>query len=135
MALTVRIVTPERELWSGPASMVIARGIEGEVGILAGHVPMLVALAIGPLRIQTDDSSEQVVVVDGGFLHVTSEGDDTRVDVLADQGVPAQDIDPEPIRATLPELERAAEDGEDAAKADLAKARARLAAVGQPAAQ
>jgi F-type H+-transporting ATPase subunit epsilon len=55
MALEVHVVTPEREVWSGEASMVIARGVEGEVGILAGHAPLLVRLAIGALRIQRDD--------------------------------------------------------------------------------
>ena len=135
MALSVRIVTPERELWSGPASMVIARGVEGEVGILAGHVPMLVSLAVGPLRIQKDEEPEQVVIVDGGFLHVTSEGDQTRVDVLAEQGVLAQDIDAGAIREQLPELERAAQEGDDLAKVELAKAQARLAAAGETVAQ
>ncbi|MEX2276095.1 MAG: ATP synthase F1 subunit epsilon [Actinomycetota bacterium] len=135
MALSVRIVTPERDLWSGPASMVIARGVEGEVGILAGHVPMLVSLAIGPLRIQVDEQTEQVVIVDGGFLHVTSDGDQTRIDVLAEQGVLAQDIDPGAIRELMPELERAAGSGDALAKAELAKAQARLAAAGEPVTQ
>ena len=129
MALTVRVVTPERELWSGEASMVIARGVEGEVGILAGHIPMLVSLAVGPFRIQREGAPEKVVVVDGGFMHVTSEGEATRVDVLAEQAVPADEIDPAPIEAALPELERAAEDGDEAARARLARARAQLAAA------
>jgi F-type H+-transporting ATPase subunit epsilon len=80
----VRLVTPEREVWAGPAEMVIARGVEGEVGILVGHAPLLIRLASGPLRILTDDG-ELGAVVDGGFLHVTTEGGATRVDVLATQ--------------------------------------------------
>ena len=51
MPLDVHVVTPERELWSGEASTVVARGVAGEVGILSGHAPMMVGLAIGPLRI------------------------------------------------------------------------------------
>ena len=54
MPLEVHIVTPEREVWTGPAEMLVARGVEGEVGILAGHAPMLVQLAIGPLRIHQE---------------------------------------------------------------------------------
>jgi UDPglucose 6-dehydrogenase len=63
--LEVVLVTPERELWSGEATMVIARGTEGEVGILAGHAPMMVQLAIGPLRVQADGEADVAAVVDG----------------------------------------------------------------------
>ena len=84
MPLEVHIVTPERDVWSGEASMVIARGIEGDVGILAGHAPMLLRLASSALRVQHEGVWERAEV-DGGFLHVTSEGDVTRVDVLASQ--------------------------------------------------
>ena len=52
MSVDVHLVTPEREVWAGEAETVIARGVDGEVGILAGHAPMMVQLAIGPLRIQ-----------------------------------------------------------------------------------
>ncbi len=82
MAVEVRVVTPEREIWSGQAEMVIARGVEGEVGILGGHAPLLIRLANGPLRIRTGDRQE-VAVLGGGFLHVTTDEGRTRVDVLA----------------------------------------------------
>ncbi|MFM8999247.1 MAG: F0F1 ATP synthase subunit epsilon, partial [Actinomycetota bacterium] len=52
------------------------------VGILAGHAPLLVRLANGPLRIEREGRFEELAV-EGGFLHVTSEGATTRVDVLA----------------------------------------------------
>ena len=42
--MDVYLVTPERELWSGEASIVIARGSEGELGIMAGHAPLLIQL-------------------------------------------------------------------------------------------
>ena len=81
--LEVFLVTPEREVWSGEATMVIARGTEGEVGILAGHAPMLIHLAEGPVRIQHGGGEEQANVP-GGFLHVSTDEDVTRVDVLAE---------------------------------------------------
>jgi F-type H+-transporting ATPase subunit epsilon len=84
-ALDVHVVTPEREVWSGPAQMVVARGVEGEVGILAGHAPLLIRLANGPLRIQREDGRWERTAVEGGFMHVTSGDDGTRVDVLASQ--------------------------------------------------
>ena len=40
--LDFHVVTPEREVWAGEAHTVVARGVDGEVGILAGHVPMMV---------------------------------------------------------------------------------------------
>ena len=81
--LEVFLVTPERDLWSGEASMVIARGTEGEVGILRGHAPMLIRLADGLLRVQ-HDGRELRAMVHGGFMHVTTGEEVTRVDVLAD---------------------------------------------------
>jgi F-type H+-transporting ATPase subunit epsilon len=83
VALEVHLVTPEREVWAGRAQMVIARGTDGMVGILAGHAPLLIRLAIGALRIQDEAGAWQAAIVDGGFLHVTSHDDATRVDVLA----------------------------------------------------
>jgi F-type H+-transporting ATPase subunit epsilon len=84
MAVDVHVVTPEREVWSGAASMVIARGVDGMVGILADHIPLLIRLASAPLRIQLEEGGPEVVVdVDGGFLHVSSGGEGTRVDVMA----------------------------------------------------
>ena len=129
MTVTVRVVTPERELWSGDAAMVIARGVDGEVGILAGHIPMLVSLAVGPLRIQRDGAADEVLVIDGGFLHVTSEGDETRVDVLAERAMPAVDVDVAALESSLPELERRAGDGDETAKDELRRVRATLAAA------
>ncbi len=126
MALEVHVVTPEREVWSGAAGMVVARGIEGEVGILAGHAPLLIRLAIGPLRIQRD-GQEVSSVVDGGFLHVTSSGEVTRVDVLAPSASLASEIDVEQERLRVAELEQRLRSEDDAEiHTELAKARARI---------
>jgi F-type H+-transporting ATPase subunit epsilon len=81
--LDLHLVTPEREVLSGPAQMVIARGVDGMVGILPGHAPLLIRLADAPLRVQGSDGDWSEWPVGGGFLHVTSGEDGTRVDVLA----------------------------------------------------
>jgi F-type H+-transporting ATPase subunit epsilon len=111
--------------------MVVARGIDGEVGILRGHAPMLVRLAVGPLRIQRD-AGDVVAIVDGGFLHVTSEDDGTRVDVLASRAELAAEIDVEATRAAKAEMERRLSEDRDDAEAlrELARANARLELVG-----
>ena len=87
--LEVFLVTPEREIWSGEATMVIARGTDGEVGVLAGHAPMLVRLREGTVRIQHGGTEERADV-GGGFLHVSTHEDVTRVDVLAESATLGQ---------------------------------------------
>ncbi len=127
MPVEVHVVTPERELWSGIADTVIARGVDGEVGILAGHMPLLVRLAIGPLRILRDGASELEAVVDGGFLHVSSGGEGTRVDVMASHAEFVSEIDMPAAKARAEEL-RNRLDGRDAqlSEADIESTKAEL---------
>jgi F-type H+-transporting ATPase subunit epsilon len=126
MTVEVHLVTPEREVWVGDADMLIARGVEGEVGILGGHAPLLIRLAIGSLRIHTGEG-EVVAVVDGGFLHVISEEGTTRADVLATNAELATEIDARSAESRVEEARRlVAERGDDQARAELAKALARV---------
>jgi len=126
MPLEVRVVTPEREVWSGEARLVIARGVEGDVGILVNHAPLLIRLAIGPLRILRE-GEEISSVVDGGFMHVTSAGGTTRVDVLVPTASLRSEIDPELEQRRAEEMERRLTEKEDiGAKAELARALARI---------
>ena len=126
MALEVHLVTPEREVWAGRAQMVIARGTDGMVGILAGHAPMLIRLAIGALRIQDEAGAWQAAIVDGGFLHVTSHDDATRVDVLATGAELDSEVDRQAAEARVAELQASMAEGDEAAvRTELAKALAR----------
>jgi F-type H+-transporting ATPase subunit epsilon len=126
MPLDVHVVTPEREIWSGQAAMVIARGVEGEVGILPQHAPLLIRLAVGPLRIRMDGTQE-AAVVDGGFLHVTTTEGLTRVDVLASYAEMAGQIDLRAAEYRVQELQRELGQRDDAGlRAELAKAMARV---------
>jgi F-type H+-transporting ATPase subunit epsilon len=126
MPLDVHVVTPEREIWSVQAAMVIARGVEGEVGILPQHAPLLIRLAVGPLRIRMDGTQE-AAVVDGGFLHVTTTEGVTRVDVLASYAEMAGQIDLRAAEYRVQELQRALSQRDDAGlRAELAKAMARV---------
>ena len=126
MPLDVHVVTPEREIWSGQAAMVIARGVEGEVGILPQHAPLLIRLAVGPLRIRMDGTQE-AAVVDGGFLHVTTTEGVTRVDVLASYAEMAGQIDPRAAEYRVQELQRELGQRDDAGlRAELGKALARV---------
>lgn len=68
--LQVSIVSADREVWSGEAKQVIAKTVEGEIGILAGHEPLLAILGDGEVRITTADGNQMVVNAEGGFLSV-----------------------------------------------------------------
>ena len=122
----MHVVSPEREVWSGEAEMVVAKGIDGDVGILTGHAPMLVSLAVHPVRIKSN-GSEHVILVDGGFLHVTSAEEKTRVDVLAEHAALPEEIDVAAARSRAEELQRRVEgQGDTRAQTELDKALMRV---------
>ncbi|WP_018639316.1 F0F1 ATP synthase subunit epsilon [Parafrankia elaeagni] len=80
MPMRVAIVSPEQEVWSGDADMVVARTVEGDIGILPGHVSML-AVLVGDQTVRVKVGSQEISAgVDGGFLSVTKEG----VSILAE---------------------------------------------------
>jgi F-type H+-transporting ATPase subunit epsilon len=130
VALDVHVVTPEREVWVGPATEVVAHGVDGDVGILTGHAPLLVQLAIGPLQIQEEDGSWLKAVVDGGFLHVSTEEGTTRVDVLATNAQLEAEIDVDVVKRRLEELRSAAAEDDEHAKTEIERAEARIALTG-----
>jgi F-type H+-transporting ATPase subunit epsilon len=119
----LHVVTPQREVWAGEAEMVIARGVDGEVGILGGHAPLLIQLAVGPLRILQEGAPELRAVVDGGFMHVTSGSEGTRVDVMASQAELQSEIDFDAAARLQQELQ--GRDDEESKQA-LARAQARV---------
>jgi F-type H+-transporting ATPase subunit epsilon len=126
VTLDVHVVAPDREVWTGEATEVIARGVEGDVGILTGHAPLLIRLAIGPLQVLREDGEWLRAVVDGGFLHVSTEAGETRVDVLADDAQLQEEIDVDTATRRLDELRSGAEE-DDMAKVEIAKLEARVA--------
>lgn len=127
MPVEVHVVTPEREVWVGEADQVTARGVDGDVGILSGHAPLLVQLAIGPLHILRSDRPELEAVIDGGFMHVGSHEGVTRVDVMATHAELASEID---LADAHRRLEAAQQLEDVAAKAEIAKATARISLLG-----
>ena len=78
-SLTVTVVSATAEVWSGEASMVVARTTEGEIGILAGHEPTLGVLAAGEVRITTADGQKITAQAEDGFLSV----DNNQVTIVA----------------------------------------------------
>ena len=80
MTLNVNLVSADRIVWSGEASTVNARTVEGEIGILTGHTPVLSLLGAGVVEIIPTSGTKVVASVDGGFISVAND----RVSILAE---------------------------------------------------
>ena len=122
--MRVALVVPDRELWSGEARTVVAKTLEGDIGVLTGHSPVFGVLAEGSLvEILTEDSSVKAAV-SGGFLSVH----DDQVSILAAQAQLGLDVDMAEARRELDEaLSEAAAGPEEPAEAKYARARLRAA--------
>lgn len=122
--LHVELVSAEREVWSGEAREVLAKTLDGEIGILPQHAPVLGTLVEGGLvRVLDADHAELVrAAVDGGFISVAND----RVSILAETAELAEEIDTAAAREAY-DRARTSEDTDAQAEADRAKARLRAA--------
>lgn len=128
--LRVGVVSPERELWSGEADMVIAKTVEGEIGILPNHAPVLgVLVEGGVLRVKRGDDADLVAAVHGGFISVAN----NEVSVLAEAAELGSEVDVEATRDALQRAQASIEAGHADADARLEakRAAARLRAAGE----
>jgi ATP synthase, F1 epsilon subunit (delta in mitochondria) len=128
--LHVDIVSAEQAIFAGEATMVIAPGEGGELGILPEHTPLLTRIKPGTVRILIPDAEEEVIYVSGGMMEVQPDV----VTILADTSVRAHDLD----EAKALEAKRLAEEAIQnrsgvmeiaKAQAELAEAAAQLAAI------
>jgi len=115
----VEVVTPERVVYRGDARIVVAKGLEGELGILPNHVPLVTPLRIAPVQIKKAEG-EDVIAVSGGFMEVRKD----KITILAEAAELPQDIDV--TRATAAK-ERAEQRLSGDKKEDLDFKRAELA--------
>lgn len=128
--MQVDLVAVERSLWSGTAQLVVARTVDGDVGIMPGHSPLLAQLKEGfAARIVEPDGNVLGVAVHGGFLSVTADG----VSILAEDAQLSDEID---IKQARDAYEAAKARGGDTADAEavlweLRRAKAQLLATGQ----
>jgi F-type H+-transporting ATPase subunit epsilon len=126
----VDIVSAERELFSGEATMVFAPAILGEVGIAPMHTPLLTPLNAGDVRVQTVEGNEEIIYVSGGMLEVQPHV----VTILSDTALRAEDIDEEAALKAKQDAEVALADkqsdiDEARARAELLQAVAQLGAL------
>ena len=124
--MQVELVAADRLVWSGEASMVIARTTEGDVGILPNHAPMLSLMVHGIVDVTTTDHETWIAAVDEGFLSVAA----NRVSILAEHAEMSHDIDLERARADLERAHAAGERDDEALEAAAAAwAEARISAA------
>ena len=124
--LQCNVVSAKETIYSGEISMLIASGVEGEVGILPGHIPFITLLKPGTMQIKTSNGNDEMVYVSGGVLEVQPH----LVTVLADTAVRANDLD----EAKILEARRHAEQTLQNQKADIDTSAA-LAALAESLAQ
>jgi F-type H+-transporting ATPase subunit epsilon len=120
MPLRLEIVTPERQAYSDDVDAVFCPGVEGELGVLPHHAPLLSTLGLGELRIRKG-GQEDYFAIAGGFLQVRPD----KVVVMAELADLSSEIDLEAAEAARREAERAIEQGFEE-PADLARARAAM---------
>jgi F-type H+-transporting ATPase subunit epsilon len=130
----VELLTPDRSLWSGEAGMVIAKTIDGDIGVLPGHAPVFGILSPGSVvrirEVEGNDSPGDVVrcAVRDGFLSVTAD----RVSILTSVGELSGEVN---VSAAQADLDSATTSAGSAAAAEESPevrfARARLRAAGE----
>jgi F-type H+-transporting ATPase subunit epsilon len=102
MALILEIVTPEARVYSETVDTVVIPTVEGEVGILPGHIPLVAQVGAGELR-ATKGSVTQLLVVGGGFAQVSGD----KVSILADSAIHEEKIDENAVADAMKRAEDA----------------------------
>lgn len=105
----VRVVSADAVVWSGEAENVIAKTVEGDIGILAGHEPVLSLLAPGGVEIIQPDGRREIVAVDGGFISVAQ----GRVSVISEYARMGEEVTVAQAERALAEARNRLDAGED----------------------
>jgi len=118
MAMTthVDIVSAEKEIWSGQATMVFAPGEMGELGIAPRHTPLLTRLKAGEVRVENDKGEQESFFISGGILEIQPHV----VTILSDTAIRADDLD----EAAAIEAKQRAEEAMQNKNSDMDFARA-----------
>lgn len=133
MALTVRVIAPDKTVWDSSAEEIILPSTTGQLGILSGHAPLLTALDIGVMRVRSDKNWVAIALF-GGFAEVEND----EVTILVNGAERSESIDVEKARATYNQAQdrynqvQNSENRQEKIQATqgLKKARARFQAAG-----
>ena len=133
MPLTVRVIAPDKTVWDSPADEVILPSTTGQLGILAGHAPLLTALDTGVMRVRADKNWVPIALM-GGFAEI----ENNEVTILVNGAERGESIDRDAARTAYTEAEAKVAKAEQGgskqeqiqATQALKRARARLQAAG-----
>jgi F-type H+-transporting ATPase subunit epsilon len=106
--MSVSLVSADRELWSGEATVVNARTLDGEIGVMANHAPLMSVLEAGQVDVRTVDDGHWVAAVDGGFISVAN----NQVRLLCEHAEISHESDYEEAKRLLDERKAKLEAGE-----------------------
>lgn len=95
------VVSAERKIFEGKVTSVRVSGVDGELGVYAGHTPLLTAIKPGMVKFTFEDGKEDFIYVSGGFLEVQP----TIVTVLADVAIRGDELDEQRILAAKRKVE------------------------------
>jgi F-type H+-transporting ATPase subunit epsilon len=107
--MQVEVVSADRVVWSGQATNIIAKTVEGDIGILPGHEPVLAILVPGGVEIITTENTREIVAVDGGFMSVAQ----GRVSILSEYARKAGEISLAQAEKELAEAQARLDAGND----------------------
>jgi F-type H+-transporting ATPase subunit epsilon len=105
--MNVSLVSADRELWSGEATVVNARTLDGELGVMANHTPIMSVLAAGQVDVRTLDDGHWVAAVDGGFISVAN----NQVRLLCEHAEISHESDYDEAKRLLDERKAKLEEG------------------------
>jgi F-type H+-transporting ATPase subunit epsilon len=108
MALILEIVTPEARVYSDTIDTVVIPTVDGEIGILPGHIPLLTQVEHGELRV-TKGNTVSFLAVGGGFAQVSGD----KISILAERAITEDKIDEKAVEHALQRAEQAIKEAKD----------------------
>ena len=102
MPLTLEIVTPEARVYSDTIDSVVIPTVEGEIGVLPGHIPLLTQVGYGELRV-TKGGATQLLAVGGGFAQISAD----KISILAESAINEEKIDEQAVETAMKRAEEA----------------------------
>ncbi|CAG7655597.1 F0F1 ATP synthase subunit epsilon [Paenibacillus allorhizosphaerae] len=120
----LEVVTPERKAYAEQVNMIIAKGVDGELGILPNHIPLVTPLKIAPITVKKQGAKDELIAVNGGFMEVRKD----KVVILAESAELPEQIDIERAQSAKERAQKrlsaSKQDDIDFKRAELALQRA-----------
>jgi F-type H+-transporting ATPase subunit epsilon len=129
VTLRVELVVPDGEIWGGRADLVIAKTLDGDIGVMSGHAPVIGILVEGSvvrIRPEGEGAAEVSAAVGGGFFSIAND----RVSILARQAQLGSEVDTAAARAALDSAREAAGPGQESSEVRFLQAQLQAAGSG-----